>query len=283
MAVALLTDFGLSDTYVGVMKGVMLGIDPTAQFIDITHEIEPQNVRQAALALMNAVRYFPKGTVFLVVVDPGVGTARRPIAVQASGYTFVAPDNGVLSYALARFDDVQAVEITHSLPDASNTFHGRDVFAPVAAKLSTGAELETLGTPLPRMVSMPAPQLDFADDGRVFGEIVHIDRFGNLITSIGYMRWVTDSRLTIASAFGRMSDPLPVLAERVQVRVGGAVIHHIHHTYSEAERGALLSLVGSSSFLEISVNQGNAAARLDVAIGDRVELSVGGVDATVLD
>lgn len=283
MAVALLTDFGLSDTYVGVMKGVMLGIDPAAQFIDITHGIEPQNVRQAALALMNAVRYFPTGTVFLVVVDPGVGTARRPIGVQAGGYAFVAPDNGVLSYALARFDNVKAVEITQSLPDASNTFHGRDVFAPAAAKLSTGAPLESLGTPLPRMVTMPPPQLDLDGTGRVFGEIVHIDRFGNLITSIGYMRWVNDARLTLASAFGRSNDPLPVLAERAEVRVGGTVIMNIRHTYSEAERGALLALVGSSSFLEISVNQGSAAARLDVAIGDRVELAIGGVDAAVLD
>lgn len=283
MAVALLTDFGLSDTYVGVMKGVMLGINPAAQFIDITHGIEPQNVRQAALALMNAVRYFPMGTVFLVVVDPGVGTSRRPIAVQAGGYAFVAPDNGVLSYALSRFDNVRAVEITQSLPDASNTFHGRDVFAPAAAKLSVGAPLESLGTPLPRLVTMPAPQLDIDSTGRVFGEIVHIDRFGNLITSIGHMRWVNDARLTLVSAFSRATDPLPVLAERAEVRVGGTVIMNIRHTYSEAERGALLALIGSSSFLEISVNQGNAAARLDVAIGDRVELAIGGVDAAVLD
>lgn len=283
MAVALLTDFGLSDTYVGVMKGVMLGIDPAAQFIDITHGIEPQNVRQAALALMNAVQYFPTGTVFLVVVDPGVGTARRPIAVQAGGYAFVAPDNGVLSYALARMDGARAVEITQTLPDVSNTFHGRDVFAPAAAKLSAGVPLESLGTLLPRMVSMPTPELDIDSTGRVFGEIVHIDRFGNLITSIGHMRWVNDARLTLSSAFGRANDLLPVLAERAEVRVGGTVIMNIRHTYSEAERGVLLALVGSSSFLEISVNQGSAAARLDVAIGDRVELSVGGMDAAVLD
>lgn len=283
MAVALLTDFGLSDTYVGVMKGVMLSIDPETRFVDLTHGIEPQNVRQAALSLMQAVRYFPQGTVFLVVVDPGVGSTRRPIAVQAGGYSFVAPDNGVLSYALGQWDEVRAVEITHSLPETSNTFHGRDIFAPAAAKLASGAALESLGEPLKRVVSLPMPQLEVDKSGRVFGEVVHIDRFGNLITSIGQMRWLSDSRLSLTPAFGHGDEPLPVSSEHAEVHIAGTSIKSIRHTYSEAERGALLMLIGSSSFLEISVNQGSAAARLDAAIGDRVELYVGDVNAAVLD
>jgi S-adenosyl-L-methionine hydrolase (adenosine-forming) len=284
MAIALLTDFGTRDIYVGVMKAVMLGINPSAQFIDLSNRIEPQNVRQAALALMNSYRYFPKGTVFLVVVDPGVGTTRRPIAVQSGGYTFVAPDNGVLSYALAGQDELAVVEIT--VPDdadISNTFHGRDIFAPTAAKLSLGAVLESIGTVIPKIFTLPAPQLD-VDGKRVTGEIVHIDRFGNLVTSIGHLRWVTDERLMLVPTFGvSTGGTVPISAENIMVTVNNQSVTGIKQTYGEAERGSLLALVGSTAFLEISVNQGNASARLDASIGDRVELQIGELDAAVRD
>lgn len=284
MVIALVTDFGTRDIYVGVMKAVMLGIHPTAQFIDLSNRIEPQNVRQAALALMNAYRYFPKGTIFLVVVDPGVGTTRRPIAVKAGDYCFVAPDNGVLSYALAELEMGAAVEI--DVPEdasISNTFHGRDIFAPAAAKLAAGVPIETLGTPILKTFTLPMPQLD-VDGKQVMGEVVHIDRFGNLVTSIGQLRWVTPERLILNPTFGGSAGmTVPVFAENAAVSVHHQTMVSIKQTYGEAERGSLLALVGSTAFLEISVNQGSAAKRLDAAIGDRVELQIGEFDAAVRD
>lgn len=283
MIIALLTDFGTSDIYVGVMKGVIASINPNAQLIDLTHRIEPQNVRQAALSLMNAYRYFPPGTVFLTVVDPGVGSTRRPIAVRAGNYQFVAPDNGLLSYTLAQLGEATAVELEAPDSEISHTFHGRDVFAPAAARLAAGVPLEKLGQPLAKVIAMPFPQLSVTGR-RVLGEVTHIDRFGNLTTSIGVMRWVTGERLLLKPAFGDSdAESLPISSESATVRIGQSRITGIRHTYSEAERGKLLTLVGSAGFLEISMNQANAAAALDVAIGDTVELDTRGIDATVLD
>lgn len=280
----LLTDFGWRDVYVGVMKGVMVQVNPAARFIDITHGIDAQNVRQAAFALLNAYAYFPQGTTFLVVVDPGVGGTRRPIIVEAGGYCFVAPDNGVLSYALAEIGTpYQAYEINLSeaaRSEISNTFHGRDVFAPVAAYLSSGRSAAEMGTPVDRILLMPPPQL-ILHEGQVTGEVVHIDRFGNLVTSIGHLRWATAERLRLTPAFGPSKSPVLVAAENAITHIGNQSIMGIRHTYSEAERGGLLALVGSSAYIEISVNQGNAAQRLDAAVGDRVTLEVGDPDAAV--
>lgn len=281
--ICLITDFGTRDIYVGVMKGVMRGINPAAHFIDITHGIDPQNVRQAAFALLNAYNYFPIGTTFLVVVDPGVGSTRRPIIVEAGGYYFVAPDNGVLSYVLTALGGYQAYEISLSPEtdsEISNTFHGRDVFAPVAARLSAGSAANTLGTPLDRILTMPMPQL-IVDEQRIVGEVVHIDRFGNLITSIGHLRWASPERLTLTPAFGSDKSPVLVSADNAVITISGHKITSIKHTYSEAERGGLLALIGSSAYIEISVNQASAAQRLDATVGDPVELEVGNIDAAV--
>ncbi|MCU0496809.1 MAG: SAM-dependent chlorinase/fluorinase [Anaerolineae bacterium] len=281
--IALLTDFGIEDIYIGVMKGVIHGLHPGAHTVDLTHGIEPQNVRQAAFALLNAYRYFPKGTVFLVVVDPGVGSTRRPIAVKAGDYYFVAPDNGVLSYALAELGETsEAIEIQVSDDGVSKTFHGRDVFAPTAARLLKGDALTSLGTSITHLFTLPQPPL-YIDGKQVIGEIVHIDRFGNLITNIGKLRWIGGERLTLSPSFGHHEAALHVFAETSVITVNDHTILGIRHTYSEAERGGLLSLIGSSAYLEISMNQGNAQKRLDVMIGDRVELTIGEFDATVLD
>jgi S-adenosyl-L-methionine hydrolase (adenosine-forming) len=276
--IALMTDFGVADIYVGVMKGVMLGIHPQARFIDITHAIQPQNVRQAAFALANAYRYFPAGTIFLVVVDPGVGSARRPIIARVGDFTFVAPDNGVLSYALRDADDVQIYEATNEglrLSQVSSTFHGRDVFAPAAAHLANGVAPDTFGPPVSDPVLLPAPEFNIS--GRhVVGEVVHIDHFGNVVTSIGYLRWVTPERLTLIPRIGDDSAThRPIPAPSASVTAGQAQIAGICHNYSDAPRGDLLAMVGSNGYLEIAVNQGNAAARLDVSIGDRVEVEIG--------
>lgn len=274
MVVAIITDFGVQDAYIGTMKGVMLGIASDVQFVDITHHIEPQNVRQAAIILMNSVKYFPTGTVFLVVVDPGVGTIRRPIAVKADGNYFVAPDNGVLTYALAHCETVECVEIdVESIEELSYTFHGRDIFAPTAARLVKGESMDQLGTELPRLITMPPPTLDISE-ANIVGEVVHIDRFGNIVTSIGHLNWKATDRLTLSSAFGKERERVPLYAENVRVTINEQVMTGIKHTYGDSGRGGLLCLVGSSKFLEISVNQGNAAERLDAAIGDRVSLEI---------
>lgn len=272
VTIALLTDFGLTDAYVGVMKGVMLGLHPRAALVDITHGIQPQNVRQAALTLLTAYRYFPAGTVFLVVVDPGVGSTRRPVAVQAGDYGFVAPDNGVLSYTLAQLDAVRVVEL-ETPTGVSSTFHGRDIFAPAAARLARGDALGALGSPVGDLVQLPAPRLSVAP-GTIRGEVVHIDHFGNVVTSIGRLERSARQTLTLRPAFGGDVTPLTVDAMSAQVSAGGVQVRGIHATYSEVEPGTLLALVGSSGLLELGVNQGSAAARLGVRIGDTVDVTV---------
>lgn len=280
MQIAMMTDFGLDDIYVGVMKGVIHGIAPGTPVIDITHQIDRQNVRQAAFALRNACAYFPAGTIFLVVVDPGVGSTRKPIVVQTNGYTFVAPDNGVLSYALAQFSQYTVVELSnpaYHLPEVSNTFHGRDIFAPAAAHLAVGVRLDAFGPAHDKIVQLPPLELTIADR-LVRGEVVHIDHFGNITTSIGHLRWNAPERLILSG----VAD-MPVLAPSAVVTLNGHRVPGIRLSYSEALRGDVLALVGSSGYLEIAVNQGSAAERLDVSIGDRVELQVGDVNAAIRD
>jgi S-adenosylmethionine hydrolase len=276
--IALLTDFGLDDIYVGVMKGVMRGICPQAHFVDITHSINPQNVRQAAFALLNSYRYFEPGTVFLVVVDPGVGSTRKPIAVQTHDYRFVAPDNGVLTYMLAEYESYTIVELsnmTYQLTAVSNTFHGRDIFAPAAAHLASGIPLFKLGPEMSSVFKQPIPRLTL-EGSTITGEIAHIDRFGNVITSIGQMNWVEPETLLLQPRFGKFRDPARIRAAQTSTTIRDHTVRQIHTAYSEVERGGLLMLVGSSGYLEIAVNQGSAVARLGVAIGDRIEIQIGG-------
>lgn len=282
--IALITDFGTDDIYAGVMKGVILGLHPDVHLVDITHAIEPQNVRQAAFALLNAYRYFPSGTIFLVVVDPGVGSARRPVVVNAGQYQFVAPDNGVLSYVLAEFDAYQAVELNNPnfhLPQVSNTFHGRDIFAPTAAYLARGVHINTLGSSVQNLAALPQPDL-VVSGRRVIGEVIGVDRFGNVMTNIGHLRWVAEDRLTLNPTFGEHTGmSVPVRAMDATVTVHGEAITGINVSYSEMPRGELVALVGSTNTLEVAVNQGSAARRLDVVMGDRVELQIGDINAAI--
>ena len=187
--IALTTDFGQADGYVGTMKGVILGICPEATLVDVSHDIRPQAVRQAAYVLSTAAPYFPPGTVHMVVVDPGVGSERRPIVVQTDRATYVAPDNGVLSMVLSQEPARRAIQIRvaeprYRLPQISATFHGRDLFAPATAHLACGVEPGELGDPLPLsdLVTLPVLQPQRQSDGSWLGEVLHIDRFGNLIT-----------------------------------------------------------------------------------------------------
>lgn len=284
--IALMTDFGTHDIYIGAMKGVIASICPDARVLDITHHIPPHHVRAAAFNLMNVYQYFPPDAVFVVVVDPGVGSARRPIAVQVGGRTFVAPDNGILSYVLAEGDGFSAVTLDkpgYQLVEISNTFHGRDIFSPVAAHLACGAALETVGTPHEVVQRLPVPELSQTSTRMIRGEVVHIDRFGNVITSIGRLRWQHDERLRLVPALGSKIRPVPISAPGAHIRVNNHTIYAIRRAYSEALRGDVVALVGSAGFLEIAVNQGSAQDRLDISVGDLVEVHLGDIDAAIRD
>jgi S-adenosylmethionine hydrolase len=259
--VTLLTDFGAADTYVGVMKAVILGICPQARIVDLCHEVPAQDVQQAAFLLDTAWRYCSEGTVHLVVVDPGVGGSRRALAVEAHGQRFVAPDNGVLTYVVAQAKQLRAIAIEseeHFLPSVSRTFHGRDVLAPVVARLACGAPIEQFGPPIEdQLVQFPISR-PAVKGSRVEAHVVHVDRFGNLITDL------REDDLAAWGGKGR--------ASRITIRVGQGSIEGISLTYSEAKPGELLALFGSSGRLEIAVNEGSAAGALRVGRGEAVLL-----------
>jgi S-adenosylmethionine hydrolase len=288
--VTLTTDFGTADGYVGAMKGVILNIAPDARLVDVSHEIAPQSVRQAAYVLYTFYPFFPSHTVHLVVVDPGVGSTRRPIALRTPTGTFVGPDNGVFSYVMAR-ELVQAlVELSdprYRLRHVSHTFRGRDVFAPAAAHLAIGVPIAALGPPVQDPVTFPPPRLEVTPDG-VVGEVLHADRFGNVVTSVGHLVWSGDE-LSFEPAFqeagvtgqmrftGKSQEAPPqaagfFTAADAVVAVAGQEIAGVHRTYAEVERGEILALVGSGGHLEIAVREGSAAQRMGLRPGDKVVL-----------
>src|SRR5438309_2504781 len=233
--IALLTDFGTRDHYAGTMKGVALGICPDATLVDISHDLPPQDILGAALELAAAYRYFPAGTIFLVVVDPGVGSARRGIAAEAGDYKFVAPDNGVLTAVLDEHPPKRVVELTerkYARPTVSRTFEGRDRFAPAAAWLAKGIELAALGRPAGAIHRIDRPQPLTGPDG-LRGEVVQVDRFGNLITNI-------DRR-----TFDRVAQNGPL-----EIRVGPHQVPRVVSTYADAAAGEICALFGSTEHLE---------------------------------
>ena len=268
--ITLTTDFGTADSYVGAMKGVILSRCPDANIIDISHEIAPQAVAQGGYVLATAAAYFPPYAVHVAVVDPGVGSDRRPIALSAPAGVFVAPDNGILTRAVAALDadavpngvgnepenarlpkDCRAVVLNNPalwLPQVSQTFHGRDVFAPVAAALANGAALSEVGSEIDAINVLPTPTPE-SGDGATRGAIVHIDRYGNLITDI----------------------PTADLPPNARVSVAGAVIEGISRSYSERP-GELLAIAGSQATLEVAMGNGDAAMTLGVGVGDSVEI-----------
>ena len=272
--VTLTTDFGIADGYVGVMKGVILSIAPDVQLVDLSHHIPPQDVRQAAYLLYTVFSYFPPDTIHVVVVDPGVGTQRRAIALWTPQGTFVGPDNGLFTYVLTEVEAWRAVELSnpaYRLAHVSNTFHGRDLFSPAAAHLAAGVPLEALGPPMTDLVSLPLPRLEGGPDGGE-GELLHADRFGNLITSVGRLRWDGDD-LVLTPAFRRApASPVRFPARKARVELVGRTITGIRRTYGEAAVGELVALVGSEGFLEVAVRQGNAREALNTCRGDGVRI-----------
>lgn len=254
--ITLTTDFGLSDGFVGMMKGVILGINPNATIVDITHDIAPQNIEQGAFLFANAFKYFPANSIHIVVVDPGVGSTRRPIAAQVGATIFVAPDNGVLTPAMETLKPLPRVvhlnRAEYWLKRVSRTFHGRDIFAPVAAHLSLGVPLESLGDPVNDWVRLPPSQASWRASNEIVGRIVHIDRFGNAITNIGEEMLTGMDRA------------------RIEVTIGGKTWQGIQPTYAMVRQGETLALISSSGYLEIAVREGNAAQAWGLRLGDEV-------------
>lgn len=270
--VTVTTDFGTVDGYVGAMKGVMLNITPHIQLVDISQRIPPQDVRQAAYVLYTAYPFFPSRTVHLVVVDPGVGSARRAIALRTPAGMFVGPDNGVFSYIMAEQSVEALVELAepqYQLADVSHTFHGRDIFAPAAAHLAAGVDIDELGPPVTDPITLPLPQLTLADE-RVRGQVLHTDHFGNVVTSIGRLTRGPDAEtLTLSPAF-RSGDERIILKADSRVSIGGVEVIGIKRAYADVGRGQLLALVGSGGFLEVAVREGSAAERLSLRPGDPI-------------
>jgi len=255
--ITLLTDFGSRDAYVGIVKGVMLGICPAARLVDLTHEVPAQAVRLGALLLRSAVGYFPDGTIHLAVVDPGVGSARDPIVVTTPRACLVGPDNGVLAPAAAALGTPIVHRLTNEtlrrLP-VSHTFHGRDIFAPAAAHLAAGTPPDAFGPRLSALqpLALPEPRVE---PTAVHGEVIYVDHFGNLVTNIG-----TDA----LGAFRPQS---------LSVRIAGTMISALVSSYAAAAPGAPLALIGSWGTLELAVRDGNAATALRAGIATPVTVT----------
>ena len=254
--ITLLTDFGTQDAFVGVMKGVIKSIAPDAEIIDLTHHVPPQDIRAGAFLLGTACRSFPPGTIHLAVVDPGVGSARRPVAAHIGNFTYVCPDNGLLSHVLSQNTLHHAVTLDNArfhLPQVSRTFHGRDIFAPVAAHLAVNVSLDTLGTPLDTLQTFPLSQTQVSD-GSLTCHVVYCDVFGNVFLDLMEDRTET----------GGLS--------RFVLQVSGQAIPGPVDSYSDVPIGAALALFGSSGHLEIAVRNGNAQQQFGLRAGDTLTL-----------
>jgi S-adenosylmethionine hydrolase len=257
MLITLTTDFGHRDPFVGIMKGVIAGINPKAQVIDLTHGIPPQDVMAAALALRHSVAYFPRDSIHVVVVDPGVGGSRRPLLIESAGNYFIGPDNGVLSLTTAAAESLQVFELSnpdYRLEPTSATFHGRDIFAPAAAHLSLGVTPSAFGCKLASFTRLRVPKV-MQSHNRLEGEVVYVDGYGNLFTNI-------DEHDLTGLPLGKLT-----------IGVGARVIHGLAPSYDSVKTNELAALVNSWGMLEIAAYKGNAQQNCGVKVGDKVILS----------
>ncbi|MDJ0914899.1 MAG: SAM-dependent chlorinase/fluorinase [Desulfobacterales bacterium] len=263
--ITLVTDFGETDEYVGLMKGVILSVNPTAQIIDINHHIEPQDLHQAARTIEASYQYFPEGAIHVVVVDPGVGSQRDILVLQTQNYFFLAPNNGVLSLIIENESFVSVHQVSNQeffRHPVSNTFHGRDIFAPVAGHLSLGISPRQFGSPqsLENVVRLTDVKAQRTTSGLLIGEVIVVDRFGNLITNI------TQQELAayLQSRGGHMPKFL----------IGDEAINGLMTHYADVENSMPLAVIGSRGLVEIAINKGSAAAKFKVVKGDRVKVMV---------
>ncbi|MGD9119989.1 MAG: SAM-dependent chlorinase/fluorinase [Desulfobacterales bacterium] len=263
--ITLLTDFGSADEYVGVMKGVVLSICPSVSIVDISHQLEPQDIVQAAYVVPAYFHYFPEGTIHIVVVDPGVGSQRAILAVHFGKHFFIAPDNGVLSLLLRDQKSDTIVEVNNSkyfLEPLSATFHGRDIFAAVGAHVARGIKIESLGArrQIEDIVYLNDPRCQVTESGELIGTIISIDRFGNLISNIEASQLRDFCR----------SEP----SKQIHVTIGSLTIRGMAETYSDVASGAALALIGSRGYLEIALNCANAQKQSKARKGDRVRITL---------
>jgi hypothetical protein len=263
--ITILSDFGAHDEYAGVMKGVILSICPSVSIVDITHQVDPQDIAQAAYLIPASYRFFPQGTVHLIVVDPGVGSQRDILAVDYGGHVFIAPDNGVLTLLMNREKSDTIVRVHNAeyfLKPVSATFHGRDIFAPVGAHIVNGTGLEDLGIKIDieDIVQLEDLNCRLSESGELVGKIISIDRFGNLITNVD-----SNSLTTLCQ-----NDS----GNRLQIHIRRHVICGLSDTYTRAEPSAPLALIGSRNTLEIAVNCGSAKRHLKAQKGDAVRVKL---------
>ena len=265
--ITLTTDFGLNDHFVGTIKGVILSISPEIEIVDISHSVQAFDVLDGALTIAQAYSYFPSGTVHLVVVDPGVGTARRPILVSSDRHHFVAPDNGVLSMVYAREERLHIRHVTaehYSLQPISNTFHARDIFAPVAAWLAKGVDAEKFGDEITDYVKFNAPKPKPVDQQTLKGVVLKADRFGNLITNI--------TPQDAPMLFGENPAPFKIV-------IGKHEITDVKTSYAEGEPGEVFAILNSMGYLEIAANRAPAAQIVGTAKGTEVSILLNGAVA----
>ncbi len=285
--ISLMTDFGIKDGNVGVMKGVILGIAPAAQLVDLSHMVAAQNIREAALILARSAPFFPAGTVHVVVVDPGVGTHRRPLAARIGTQLYVGPDNGTITLLLERAaQENWTTEFVHLdkpafwLPDVSHVFHGRDIFAPCAAALANGTTLPEIGTPVNNPVRITLPRPERTADG-LQGELIHIDHFGNAASNIrieDVLAWLTgEQKLSLPADEKSLRGAINRVvgsSARFTARVAGVEMEGIISTFGERAPGQAVALFGSTGNLIASVVNGSFAAEYDAKVGQEFSLQV---------
>lgn len=272
--ITLTTDFGTSDPFVGIMKGVILRICPNAEIVDIAHDVPAQDIRAGAYLFSTSYAYFPQGTTHVIVVDPSVGTERHPIAAQSQTAAFVCPDNGLLSYVLAEPGPWKTRYLTNPdlwLPNISSTFHGRDIFAPVAAHLAAGAPFDSVGPTIAHPVTFEIREPKISD-GQVLGEVIHADRYGNLITNItGESLSALPARnaLLLSSRQSEATRALtPSEAPAIVITIADCEIAGLSTSYQDND--GLVALIGSNGTMEIALRNGNAATKLGAGIGTSV-------------
>ena len=263
--ITLLTDFGIADEYVGVMKGVMLSICPSVSVVDISHQLDPQDIAQAAYMVPAYFHYFPEGTIHIVVVDPGVGSQRAVLAVHLRKHFFIAPDNGVLSLLLRDQKSDTIIEVTKSeyfLEPLSTTFHGRDIFAALGAHVACGTKIGALGCrrQIEDIVHLDDLTCQVTEKSEIIGKIVSIDRFGNLISNI-------DANQLCAFC---QAEP----SRQIYIIMGSLTICGLTKTYADAAFEEPLALIGSRGYLEIALNGANAQKRLKARRGDRIRITL---------
>ncbi|HST52300.1 MAG TPA: SAM-dependent chlorinase/fluorinase [Pyrinomonadaceae bacterium] len=260
MIVTLLTDFGVADYFVGAMKGALLSVNPQATIVDITHEIPPHDIEAGAFTLLAAFDAFPPGTIHVAVVDPGVGSSRRAVVVESAGHAFVGPDNGVFGYVFEHLSRTRVFHVTNKKffrADVSATFHGRDIFAPVAGALSLGVRAEELGREIGDFARLPFAAPEVSEDGTLVGAIIHVDRFGNCVTNVSRRDLGADA-----------------ITRGARVAVGGHEIRSFRSFFGEEGEasGEPFAIWGSAGLLELAVFRDSAARVLDVVRGQKIEI-----------